>query len=190
MVEVAVLIWFRDLIRFGAVLTWPYLLTLGLALITAVFGVADLARMRPRTRAAQDQRAPATIRILGGVFVVLVGFLAVRGLVDPASGQTRSVFPEPLSPFTIRAFAVFYGSIAVAAIPLIFAPILTPTLTYAVGGLGLIVPITVAAFAYIGLFDFSAHPRQLIYIGAYVGVFIAAIGLLAWARARTPTSSP
>jgi hypothetical protein len=131
-----------------------------------------------------NARAALSDRVLGAAFVILVGFLAVKGLADPASGQTRAVFPEPLSPFTIRAFAVFYGAIALAAVPLIFARILTPTLSYARGGMGLIVPITVAAFAYLGLFDFSAHPLQVIYIGAYVGVFIAAVGLLAWAWAR------
>ncbi len=183
-VEVAVLIWFRDLIRFDAVLTWPYLVTLGIPLVTAVVGVVDLARTRPATTGPDDLPSPAGIRVLGVVFVLLVGFLAVKGLTDPESGQTRAVFPEALSPFTIRAFAVFYGAIALAAVPLIFARILTPTLSYARGGIGLIVPITVAAFVYIGLFDFSTHPRQVIYIGAYVGVFIAALGLLAWARAR------
>jgi hypothetical protein len=183
-VEIAVLIWFRDLIRFEGALTWPYLVTLGLALLTAAVGVADLARLRPRTDDATGQRAPRVIRVLGVVFVILVGFLAVKGLVDPASGRTLNVFPEALSPFTIRAFAVFYGAIAVGAIPLIFARSLTPTLTYAIGGMGLIVPITVAAFVYIGRFDFSDHPLQVIYIGAYVGVLVAAIGLLAWARMR------
>jgi hypothetical protein len=184
-VEVAVLIWFRDLIRFDdGILTWPYLLTLGLALATAVVGVSDLLRTRPATGGPADLPAPGTIRVLGAVFVVLVGFLALRGLTNPESGRTRNIFPEPLSPFTIRAFAVFYGSIAVGAVPLVFARIITPTLSYAKGGIGLIVPITVAAFAYIGVFDFDAHPKQLIYIAAYVGVFIAAIGLLLWAGAR------
>ncbi len=68
--------------------------------------------------------------------------------------------------------------------PLVFDRVLTPTLTYAVGGMGLIVPITVAAFVYTGRFDFSEHPLQVIYIGAYVGVLLAAIGLLLWARGR------
>ncbi|MDQ4098864.1 MAG: hypothetical protein M3144_13485 [Actinomycetota bacterium] len=183
-VEIAVLVWFRDLIRFDGVLTWPYLITLGLALVTAVIGVADLARLRPQVVDSTGPAAPPAIRALGVVFVILVGFLAVKGLVDPESGRTLNVFPEALSPFTIRAFAVFYGAIAVGAIPLIFARSLTPTLTYALAGMGLIVPITAAAFVYIGRFDFADHPLQVIYIGAYVGVLIAAIGLLSWARGR------
>lgn len=183
-VEVAVLIRFRDLLRTDAVLTWPYVVALALGLGTAVAGVADLVRRRPVTAGPEDPPSPTTIRVLGAIFVVLVGFLCVKGLVDPDSGQTLNVFPEALSPFTIRAFAVFYGSIAIGAVPLVFDRVLTPTLTYAVGGLGLIVPITIAAFVYIGRFHFSAHPLQVIYIGAYVGVFLAAIGLLLWARGR------
>jgi hypothetical protein len=182
--EVAVLIWFRDLIRFSGVLTWPYLICLGLALAAAAAGVADLLRRRPQVAGRDDPPAPRTIRALGLVFVILVGFLAYKGLTDPEAAQTRNVFPEPMSAFTIRAFAVFYGAIAVGAVPLVFARVLTPTITYAVGGIGLIVPITVAAFVYIGVFDFSEHPRQTIYIGAYVGVLVAALGLIAWARPR------
>ncbi len=189
-VEVAVLVWFRDLIRFDGLLTWPYLVTLGLALVTAVWGVADLVRRRPATSGPDDLSSPRGIRILGAVFVLLVGFLAFKGLSDPESGQTLNIFPEPLSSFTIRAFAVFYGSIAVGAVPLVFARIITPTLSYAKGGMGLIVPITVAAFVYLHLFDFEEHPRQVIYIGAYVGVFIAAVGLLWWARARARRLRP
>ncbi|MDQ3980873.1 MAG: hypothetical protein M3314_15215, partial [Actinomycetota bacterium] len=125
-VEVAVLVWFRDLIRFEeGILTWPYLLTLGLALVTAIVGVADLARIRPASSGPGDLPSPAAIRALGVVFVVLVGFLAFTGLTDPESGQSLNIFPEALSSFTIRAFAVFYGSIAVGAVPLVFARIIT-----------------------------------------------------------------
>ena len=142
---VLVIIWFGDLIRFGAVLTWPYLVTLGLALVTAVVGFADLLRFRPQTGGVQDQPSPAAIRVLGVVFVILVGFLAVKGLLDPASGRSLNVFPKRCRP-SRSARSPF------STAPSLWAPSrsssagsLTPTITYALAGIGLIVPITVAA---------------------------------------------
>ena len=52
-------------------------------------------------------------------------------------------------------------------------------------GLGLLaalVPITAAALVYIGRFDFSAHPGQTAYIGAYVLVAVAVVAVLYSAR--------
>src|SRR5919199_2457657 len=72
-VEVAVLIWFRDLIRFEGLLTWPYLITLALALVTAVVGVIDLAPVHPSALRPGDPPSPPTLRGVGGVFVILGG---------------------------------------------------------------------------------------------------------------------
>jgi hypothetical protein len=73
---------------------------------------------------------------------------------------------------------------------LVFARSLAPVLWYARGGLGLIVPITVAALIYIGRFDVDEHPRQVLYIGAYVAVLVAAVVILWWASRRPPGSLP
>lgn len=182
-VEVAVLVWFRELIRFGGLLTWPYLLALGLGLVTAVVGVWDLARLRP-TMASDSEPAPGWFRPAAAVFALLVGALAVKGLLDPDSGRRLTVFPEALSPFTVRAFAVFYGAIALGAVPLAFAKPRSPFLAYGRAGMGLIVPITVAALVYLGRFDFAGHPVQVVYIAAYVVVFVALLGVEARERGR------
>ena len=51
-------------------------------------------------------------------------------------------------------------------------------------GLALIVPITVAALAYIDKFDFAGRPGGLVYIGIYVVVGIAVCILLLSRRER------
>lgn len=186
LLESTVLVAFRDRIPFGEVMTWPYLAALAIGLVTAVVGIVDWPRRRPTTDVPGDPRSPGWIRVLAVLFVLAVGFLAVKGILDPEAGLTKNVFPEELSPFTIRAFGVFYLAIAIPAIPLIFSRSLAPVLWYGRGGLGIIVPITVAALVYIGRFDFDAHPRQVLYIGAYVGVFVAAVVILWWASIRPP----
>lgn len=47
-------------------------------------------------------------------------------------------------------------------------------------------PITLAAFVNIGLFDFVGRPGSLIYLAAYVLVGIALVARLAWARRHRP----
>jgi hypothetical protein len=122
------------------------------------------------------------VRRAVAVFVAVVAFLGVFGLFATGFGASRRVFPEPLSPFTLRAFAVFYLSLAAGALTLLQVPALEPVLVYGRAGLGLIVPITAAALVYIGRFDFSAHPVQSAYIGAYVLVAVAVTAVLVRAR--------
>jgi hypothetical protein len=110
-------------------------------------------------------------------FVVFVGFLAVYGMLAPlgAPGTNAGIFPEPMSLFTLRSFAAFYLSLALAAIPLIQERNLGPLLNHAVASYGLIVAITAAAVVNIGLFDFAERPGGLLYIGAYLAVGIPLI---------------
>jgi hypothetical protein len=105
--EVVVLIAFRDRIPFGEIMTWPYLAALGIGVVTAVVGLADWLRLRPTARVQGDPRSPGWIRVLAVLFVLAVGFLATKGILDPEVGLTKNVFPEELSPFTTRAFGVF-----------------------------------------------------------------------------------
>jgi amino acid transporter len=82
------------------------------------------------------------------------------------------IFPELMSLFTLRSFAYFYLSLALAAVPLIWERNLSTLLNHGAAAYGLIVAITIAAFVYIRLFDFSAQPGGLLYIGAYLIVGI------------------
>ena len=180
--EVLVLIWFRDKLRIDVFLAWPYFLMLGLGLLAALRGASELAALRPFPPAGDGIAAGRGVRNAVVAFVLVVGSLGVFGLFATGFGASRRVFPEPLSPFTLRAFAVFYLALALGALTLLRGPALEPILVYGRAGLGLIVPITAAALVYIGRFDFSAHPVQSAYIGAYVLVAVAVVAVLASAR--------
>jgi drug/metabolite transporter (DMT)-like permease len=84
----------------------------------------------------------------------------------------RGVFPELLTPFTLRAFGAFYLAIAIAVIPLLWARGSSTFLTHAYGSYALLVLITAAAAFFIEQFDFAARPTQAIYIGVYLAVAV------------------
>jgi hypothetical protein len=182
--EVLVLVWFRERLRVEGLLTGPYLVMLGLGLLAALRGVSEAAAQGGAPPMADARPATRAVRNAVVAFVVFVGFLGVFGLFATEFGASRRVFPEPLSPFTLRAFAVFYLALAMGALALLWAPSLEAVLTYGRAGLGLIAPITAAAFVYIGRFDFSEHPGQAAYIGAYLLVAVAVVAVLAAARIR------
>lgn len=186
--EVVVLVWFRDKLRMDGALAWPYLVMLGLGLFAALRGASETAVLRPFPPAGDGEAAGRGVRNAVVAFVVVVAFLGVFGLFATGFGASQRVFPEPLSAFTLRAFAVFYLSLAVGALALLPVPALEPILVYGRAGLGLIVPITAAALVYIGRFDFSAHPVQSAYIGAYVLVAVAVTVVLVKARMRSRSS--
>lgn len=186
--EVGVLVWFRDALRLDVALAWPYIGTLILGVVSALLGLADLARLRPSQ--GEASLVPAWVRLLVLVFVLFVVFLASVAAVRSEGAPEQSVFPEPLSAFTVRAFGAFYLSLAIGALPLIWARSMRPVLTYLWGGLALIVPITAAALVNLDRFDFDAHPRQALYIGAYgaAAIGVVFVGLWARGRARRPSA--
>jgi hypothetical protein len=178
--ELGVLVWFRDALRLDVALAWPYVGALLLGLVAAIFGLADLVRLRPSLR--EGSVFPPWARVLLVIFIVFVGFLAIVAASKSGGAPEQSVFPEPLSAFTVRAFGAFYLSLAIGAVPLIWARSMRPALAYMWAGLALIVPITAAALVHLDRFDFGAHPRQALYLGAYgvTTVIILLVGL--WAR--------
>jgi hypothetical protein len=186
--ELGVLIWFRDALRLDVALAWPYIGTLLLGLVAAVFGLADVVRSRPPL--GEVSFVPWWTRVLVIVFVVFVGFLAVVAAAKSEGAPEQSVFPEPLSPFTVRAFGAFYLSLGIGAVPLIWARSMRPALAYMWGGLALLIPITAAALVYLDRFDFGAHPRQALYLGAYgvASIVVLLVGLWARGRARSPSA--
>ena len=180
--EVVVLVWFRDKLRTDVLLAAPYLVMLGVGLLAALRGASELAARQPFPPAGEGAEAGRGLRNAVAAFVAFVGFLGVFGLFATGFGASQRVFPEPLSPFTLRAFAVFYLALAVGALTLLRGRAREPVLVYGRAGLGLIVPITAAALVYIGRFDFAGHPGQSAYIGAYVVVAVAVVAVLASAR--------
>ena len=77
--------------------------------------------------------------------------------------------------YTIRSFGMFYLTLAPAVIPHVWHRNLNAILHHSIASYGLIVFITIAAFVYIRLFDFSAKPGGLLYFIAYLAVGIPLI---------------
>jgi hypothetical protein len=178
--ESLVLVWFRSKIVVEA-LSGPYFVALGVGVVAAVVGVVDLVRLR---LSPADDEGPAMrgwIRALVILFEVFVGGLVLVAAFRPATGAHRRVFPEPLTPFTVRAFGAFYLALVIGAAPILWAKTITSFLVYLRAGLGLVIPITVAAFVYIGAFDMPAHPVQAVYLIAYLLVGVLSALILVWA---------
>ena len=178
--QAVVLVWFRDLIVFDA-LTWPYFVALGSGVLASVVGLADLARLRPSTRSTGGVAMTPWLRGLAVAFVIFVGGLAAVAFLRPGAAATSRVFPEPLSAFTVRAFGAFYLALVAGTLPILWARDASSILAYLKGEFGLLVLTTAAAFVYLGVFDFSAHPLQSLYPGAYLSTFVLTVAILAWA---------
>jgi hypothetical protein len=167
--ELIVLYLFRAKLALVHPIAWLYFITLLVNVLAALLGMAEWLRKRP-ARTADDFQTTALQRTLAIGFVIFVGFLGYYGLTakigDP--GTNGGIFPEIMSLFTLRSFGAFYLSLAIAAIPLIWEKSLKTLLHHAVASYGLIIFITIAALAYLRLFDFVARPFGAVYIGIYV----------------------
>lgn len=174
--ELAVLFAFRNNLVLVHPIAWLYFITLCVNVLTAIVGLIDFFRTQPSRQAG----GPATMslhRIMALVFVAIVGLLAVYGLFARVGdvGTNGGIFPEVMSLFTLRSFAVFYLSLTIGALPLIRERNLSVLLNHAYASYALVIFITAAIFAYLGIFDFAGHPGQLIYVGAY---FLVGIPIL------------
>jgi hypothetical protein len=166
--ELLVLLVFRDKLVLQHPIAWLYLVTILLNAFAALLGVYEWSRSRPAQETFGPQAKPLHYILVGG-FVAIVAGLAIYGLFarvgDP--GTNGGVFPEVMSPFTLKAFAVFYLSLCTSAAVILRERNLLTMLTYGFSSYLLVVAITAAIFVYFNLFDFSIHPGQLIYVGAY-----------------------
>jgi hypothetical protein len=182
LLEMGVLLAFRDKLRLEHPIAWLYLLTLGMTLAAGIMGVIDLARTRPRMQAADGLRFGDLYTGAIGAFILFGASLGLFGLLAPVGirGTNAEIFPEIMSAFTLRSFGAFYLALALGAIPLLFTRSLDSLLHYSVASYGLIVIILLAAVRFAGLFDFAAHPYRLAYWGAYIVVGMAVgAGLIA-----------
>lgn len=176
--ELLVLFAFRDKLILAHPVAWMYLITLVVNVITSLAGLVDWIRIRPRlgpiTRPMQTQHRVGLI-----LYIIFVGFLGLYGVMAPvgAPGTNGGIFPEIMSPFTLRSFGVFYLSLALSVVPFLWNKNLDALLTYGFAAYGLIIFITLAALVYIGLFDFVARPGGLAYFAAYLVVAIRFIML-------------
>lgn len=171
LLQLLVVFLFRDKLRLEHPIAWLYVLTLLINGAALVWGVADVIHRRPAW-AASNRSLPLFIRLLILVFVVFVGFLGFYGLFAQQGwpGTNGGIFPEVMSPFTLRSFGAFYLALALASASLWSTLRFESFLSFICAEFGLIVTITLAALWHIRLFDFAARPGGLAYIGIYVVV--------------------
>lgn len=171
--ETAVVIVFRDKLALGHPVAWLYLAMLAANLLAAIVGIFDWVRLRPAIRPPK-RRMGGVVVTLAWIFIGLVAFLGAFGLFarQGMPGTNGGIFPEVMTPFTLRAFATFYLSLALAALSLWRSGNLDEALFHSIAAYVLIVAISAAIVAYAPLFDVVEAPGRLIYIGAYAGVGI------------------
>ncbi|MBI5932176.1 MAG: hypothetical protein HY867_00600 [Chloroflexi bacterium] len=183
--EIAVLFLFRDKLNLSHPIAWLYLATLLVNVLTALVGFVDWLRLRPAREHFGPQLGTGH-NVAVVLFVLFVGFLGFYGMIaqSGAVGTNGGIFPELMSPFTLRSFGVFYFAIALAVTPYLRDKNLYALLHHSIASYGLIFFITIAAFAYLNLFDFSARPGGLLYFGAYLGVGIPLLFVFAKYRGK------
>jgi hypothetical protein len=182
----AYVVWlFQGAIRWQGTLTWPYLALLGLNVLIALATLVDRLKMRP---AIEGRELPMRTgsRVLGILFVLLVGFLAYRGSIAKAGGLSTEggIFPTKLTLFSVRAFAAFYLALAVSALPVLWSRSAAAWTAYARCGMVFIVTITGAALLHLEQFDFAQRPGGYVYLGVYGSAFIGAAIVLLFQRSQ------
>jgi hypothetical protein len=178
--QLLVTIAFRGALKLDVLLAVPYLLSLVITLIATAFGLLEL---RSTTAVViEDDGAPLSrpVRVLLTALAAFVAALALGGFFAGTGGvaTTGKIFPEPLTLFTVRAFAAFYLALAVGLVALLVRPGLASAFVLGITGVALIVPITIAALLHLGAFDFSGRPLGILYLAAYLVVLFPAAAFL------------
>ena len=178
--EAGVVLTFREKLQLGHPVAWLYLAALGVNLLTVLVAAVEWLRLRPAL-AADGPPAPGFLRWLLVIFIVFVGFLGYYGLSAQVGdfGTNGGIFPEQMSLFTLRSFGAFYFSLAFGVVPLLWAKSARSYLSHGFLSSGFLLFVTLAALAFLGVFDFRVHPSQTIYIGVYLLVG-AVVGFLLW----------
>ena len=158
---------FRDKLNLGYPVAWFYVAIIAINAVAALVGVVDWLRIRP----AGVSSDPMTrlMRFLATGFVLFVGFLGIYGLSVQAGAPATNgeIFPEAMTTLTLRSFGAFYFALTIGMMPILFEKNRAPFLGYGFLAFGLIAILTIAAFAYLPLFNFSEHPFGLLYFAAY-----------------------
>ncbi|HMV28912.1 MAG TPA: hypothetical protein PKJ84_10485 [Anaerolineales bacterium] len=171
LLEGMIVVSFREKLNLDYPVAWFYVSVISLNAIAAAFGIVDWLRVRP----AGSPSEPMTglMRGVATAFVLFVGFLGVYGLSVQAGAPatTGEIFPEAMTTLTLRSFGAFFLALTIGMLPLLFEKNRAPFLNYSFLAFGLIIIITIAAFAYFPLFNFGEHPFGSLYFLAY---FVAA----------------
>jgi hypothetical protein len=171
--ELLVVIAFRGALKLEMLLAVPYLVTLGVSLIAAAFGMLEVGKGTEVVIEEDEPLAPRVRWALLGL-LVFVTALSVGGFLAGPGGlsTTGQIFPEPLTLFTVRAFAAFYLALEVGIAALLLRPGVASASMLGIAGIALIVPILAAAVLNIGAFDFGGRPLGILYLAAYGVVLV------------------
>ena len=192
-----VLLVYREKVVTDTPLALFYLGVIGFMAVAGVVGVVDVVRLRPRWR-DDGPPMPRWLQVAVVVFILFVGFLFAVAIVRPSAAVGGHVFPEDMTPLTVRSFGVYFLTLALAAVAVVVVRRLAPLIAHMEGGIGITVPILAASLVYLDVFDFSEHPGQWIYLGAYVAFLLVAIPTvlhyrrsvrLAGSRTQTPVDA-
>ncbi len=173
LLESGLLLLHRSVLHLATPLGWPYVLTLAIAALVAVVGLVDRARRQP-VMSSDTAAVPGGAHVAALAFVFFVSFLGVVGL-SGRFGSGATIFPEPLTVLTVRAFGAFYLSLAISTLPLIWEQRIALWRLYARVALAPLVLVTLAALIHLDRFDFARRPGELLYIGAYLIVGIVTV---------------
>lgn len=172
--DAIVLIAFRDKVSMGSIVALGYMVTIGVNVLAALSGFIDVLRLRPSIE-VNGRPIPGYVRGLIIFFTFNLSILALGGALARTGGLSTEggIFPEPLTLFSVRAFAAFFAAICLSALPLIWARNLTPMFSYGMAGIILIISILIPAFVNFAKFDFSGRPGGILYIGSSLFTLIA-----------------
>lgn len=184
--QLVVLIAYRDKVGTDHVVAWLYLATIVLLTVLALVGVIDVARLRPAPE-MQGHPMPVVLRTLVLMFILFVGYLFTVAMFRPSAAVGGGVFPEDMSPFTVRSFGVYFLALVLAAIVVARRSTVEPLLAHIVGGIGITIAILLASLFHLDVFDVGDHPGQWIYLGSYIVVLAVSLAVLGHFR---PTRRP
>lgn len=173
--EGLVVVSFRDKLNLQYPVAWFYITVISVNALSAVLGVIDWLRIRPG--GSNTDPMPGFMRGIAVAFVLFVGFLGIYGLTVQAGAPATNgeIFPEAMTTLTLRSFGAFFLALTIGMMPLLFAKSRTPFLNYSFLSFGLVTIITVAAFVYLPIFNFSEHPFGSLYFIAYFAVGIVSV---------------
>lgn len=174
--ELLIVIAFRAALDLDALLAIPYLITLGVSLIAAAFGMLELRKGTEVVVSDDEPLPPLDRRLLLGLLVFITA-LGVGGFIagDGGLSTTGKIFPESLTLFTVRAFTAFYLALAIGIGALLLRPGIGSAVMLGIAGIALIVPILAAAVLHLSAFDFARSPLQILYLAAYAVVLVPSV---------------
>ncbi len=188
--DTAIFVTFWDKVTLNSVSATGYALALLVGLVTALVGIAEALTRRP---AVTSIGAPVATWVRTGMifFLIVSGILTIGGLLAGQGGLSTegALFPEKITLFTVRVFAVFLGALVIGGIPLIRSQGVAPLYFILRPGLVLIIAIVIASLVNLGAFDFAARPLGLAYFAAYLVTLVFALVVLQRYRGSAPLTA-